>query len=334
MINVLKKKLKTTIKFLTFFSAGIFLFWLVYKDQNVSELWDALKKVDYFWIWISIILGLFSHFVRALRWNMLAKTIDYNPKTINSFFYVMVAYLANLALPRMGEVTRSVFINRYEKMPITKAFGTIVLERIIDVFMLLLFTLIVLLTQIHVPLDFINNHPEIAEKFSGLDVSKVISFTAIIIVGFVLVFFVFKKRIKKSKVYNKLMDLIRNFFQGLKTIKTVNNKTLFILYTLIIWGFYFFMMYVCFFSIPETSHFTILAGLTTFVMGSYAMVAPVQGGIGAWHFMVIATLISYGIDSSTAKVFALVCHGSMTAMLIVVGFISLIALPLVNKNNK
>ena len=95
MINVLKKRAKTTIKFLAFFSIGIFLFWLVYKDQNVHEIWDALKDVNYFWIWISIILGLFSHVVRALRWNMLAKSIDYNPKLINSFFYVMIAYLAN-----------------------------------------------------------------------------------------------------------------------------------------------------------------------------------------------------------------------------------------------
>ncbi|MBE9469537.1 MAG: flippase-like domain-containing protein [Bacteroidetes bacterium] len=330
----MKKKLKTALKFLAFFSAGFFLFWLVYKDQDADELWSALKKVNYFWILISIILGVFSHFVRALRWNMLAKSIDYNPKTINSFFYVMIAYLANLALPRMGEVTRSVIINRYEKMPITKAFGTIVLERIIDVFMLLLFTLVVLFTQIHIPLDFIHNHPEIAEKFSDFNLVKTLVIFAILICGFILIFTVFNKRIKNSLLYKKLIDLIKNFFQGLKTIRAVKNKPLFVLYTFIIWVFYFLMMYVCFFSIPEISHFSILAGLTAFVMGSYAMVAPVQGGIGAWHFMVIAALMSYGVDGNTAKVFALVCHGSMTAMLIVVGFISLIALPLVNKNNK
>ncbi len=330
----MKKKAKTTIKFLAFFSIGIFLFWLVYKDQNVHELLGALKDVNYFWILISLIIGLFSHIARALRWNMLAKSLGYYPKTINSFFYVMAAYLANLALPRMGEVTRSVLVNRYEKMPITKAFGTIVLERIIDIIMLLLCTLIVLFTQIHVPLNFIHNHPEIGQKFNNFNFSYILIVLLIIIIGFFLIFLIFNKRIKNSKVYKKLVDLIKSFFQGLKTIKTVDNKPLFIFYSFIIWFLYFLMMYVCFFSIPGTSHLTILAGLTAFVMGSFAMIAPVQGGIGAWHFMVIAALISCGIDSDTAKVFALVCHGSMTAMLIVVGFISLIALPIINKNNK
>ncbi len=330
----MKKKTKTTFKFLIFFSIGIFLFWLVYKDQNIDEILNALKKVDYFWIWVSLFIGILSHVARALRWNMLAKSLGYHPKTINSFFYVMVGYLANLALPRMGEVTRSVIINRYEKMPITKAFGTIVLERIIDMIMLLLCTLIVLFTQLHIPLDFIHSHPEIAEKFSNINFSNILTILLIVVIGFILIFVFFNKRIQNSVIYKKLADLIKSFFQGLKTIKTVNNKPLFLFYTFLIWFFYFLMMYVCFFSIPETSHLSVLAGLTAFVMGSFAMVAPVQGGIGAWHFMVIATLISYGIDANTAKVFALVCHESMTAMLIVVGFISLVALPLVNKNKK
>ncbi|MCK5823076.1 MAG: flippase-like domain-containing protein [Bacteroidales bacterium] len=330
----MKKRLKITLKFLAFFSAGIFLFWLVYKDQNVSELWSALKKVNYFWIWVSLFIGILSHVARALRWNMLAKSLGYHPKTINSFFYVMIGYLANLALPRMGEVTRSVIINRYEKMPITKAFGTIVLERIIDMIMLLLCTLIVLFTQFHIPLDFIHSHPEIAEKFSNINFLNILMIFFIIVIVFGLIFVFFNRRIKNSVIYKKLADLIRSFFQGLKTIKTVNNKPLFIFYSFLIWFFYFLMMYLCFFSIPETSDLSVFAGLTAFVMGSFAMIAPVQGGMGAWHFMVIATLISYGIDGNTAKVFALVCHESMTAMLIVVGFISLIAIPLVNKNNK
>ena len=123
--------------------------------------------------------------------------------------------------------------------------------------------------------------------------------------------------------------------EGLLTVKDVDNKWLFIAHSLFIWLMYFLMFYVCFFCFQFTSHLGILVGLTIFVLSSYGMVAPVQGGIGAWHFMVIAALMIYlphtpNIESMS-KAFALLTHGAMTFLYIIMGVLSLIFLPIFNR---
>jgi hypothetical protein len=105
----------------------------------------------------------------------------------------------------------------------------------------------------------------------------------------------------------------------------------FVFHSVLIWFLYFIMLYCVFFAFGFTSNLTAWAGLTVFVMGSFGMVAPVQGGIGAWHFMVIEGLMLYGVSKADATVFALLAHGSTTVMLIAVGLISLLILPFINE---
>jgi uncharacterized protein (TIRG00374 family) len=327
----LKQNTLKTLKFLSFFLLGILLFWLVYKDQDINRIKSILSnEVNYFWIVLSVILGLMSHISRTIRWNLMIEPLDHKPRTLNTFLAVMIGYLMNLALPRMGEISRCGVLSRYEKIPFTKLIGTVVLERLIDVLVLLLLLMIVIITQFGQVVEFLNNNPEVQDKLGKIMHSPILPIALVLL--FLIVWFT-RHKIKSSGLVKKGMGILNQFAEGFKSIRNINNKGAFIFHSLFIWVLYYLMLYCVFFSFEFTSHLTPLAGLTIFVLGSFGMVAPVQGGIGAWHFMVIEGLSLYGIDKADGKVFALVAHGSTTIMLIVFGLISLLVLPFINERN-
>jgi uncharacterized protein (TIRG00374 family) len=325
----LKQNILKTLKFVSFFLLGIFIFWMVYKDQDFKRIKSILTNdVNYFWIVVSLFLGLLSHISRTIRWNLLIEPLGRKPRILNTFLAVMVGYLMNLALPRMGEISRCGVIARYEKISFTKLVGTVVLERLIDVLMLLVLLAIVVLTQFGQVLEFLKNNPEVNEKLR-----KVI-FSPILIGGlffFLAVLWMSRHKIRESSLTKKVMGFVGQFVEGFRSIGKMKKKGSFIFHSVFIWVLYYLMTYLIFFSFGFTSHLGPLAGLTVFVLGSFGMVAPVQGGIGAWHFMVIEGLALYGVDKADGKVFALLAHGTSTLMLIVLGLIGLIALPFVNE---
>ncbi|MCK4662944.1 MAG: flippase-like domain-containing protein [Bacteroidales bacterium] len=328
----MKKKIINIIKFTLFFLVGIILFWLVYRDQNFKDILNELKKLNYWWVSLTLVFALLSHLSRALRWNLLIQSLGHKSNILNTFLSIMVMYLANLALPRMGEFTRCAIINRYEKISLPKLLGTVILERIIDFIVLVLLFFIVIITQFHVVIKFIKNNPELSHKFDNLFSSeKILFITGTILVLLIIIFLLFKNHIKTSWIYRKIAGFIIQIFDGIKTIRNMKNAKIFIFHTIFIYAMYYLMTYVFFWSFLPTANLSLIAGLSTLVIGSFGMVAPVQGGIGAYHFMVMETLFIYGISRTNGKIFALVQHGSINLMLIVVGFICLILLPVVNK---
>lgn len=331
----MNKRLKNIIKFLLFFSVGIFIFWWVSKDQDINELKEALKNADYTWIFVSLFLGILSHISRALRWNLLIRPLGYKNKTINSLFSVMIMYLSNLAVPRSGEVIRCGVMSRTENIPFTKLLGTVFIERVIDFIVLFILLAIVLITQLPVVLSMLENNPEIEQNIQNLLSSTPILIGIILfILLFVILIYVFRARLKKTKIYNKIKDLVLNFIEGIKSILKMKRKFEFIAHSVFIWVMYFIMIYIVFWSFEFTSHLTLLTGLTVFVMSAFGMVAPSPGGMGTWHFMVIQSLIIYGVKESDAYAFAITSHTSMTLMMIVLGVLSVIFLPIVNRGNK
>lgn len=234
----------------------------------------------------------------------------------------------NLALPRMGEISRCGVLSRYEKISFTKLVGTVVAERIIDVLMLLLLTLLVIITQFGEVLRFLYKNPEIENKIVSL-VQSPILYGAIIMV--IILFYVYRKNLKRSIFFKKIEGTVNNFKEGLNSIKKIKRKWAFILHSVFIWLMYYLMLYVVFFAFDFTKALSPLAGLTTFVLASFGMVAPVQGGIGAWHFMVKEALSLYGVANENGVIFALLDHTAMTAMLIFLGLGSLLILPFINR---
>ncbi|MGQ7869605.1 lysylphosphatidylglycerol synthase transmembrane domain-containing protein [Sunxiuqinia sp. sy24] len=325
----MNSKITKSLKFLAFLAVGALLFWLVYKDQDVERLKSILKNdVNYWWVLLSLVLGLLSHVSRTIRWNLMIEPLGKTPRTLNTFLAVMVGYLMNLVLPRMGEISRCGVLSRYENMSFTQLIGTVVVERIIDVIMLLLLTLTIIIGQFGQVIQFLDNNPEVKAQLSNIAFSP---WAVLIIAAIVTSLVFFRRRLLHTKALGKVRVILSNFSEGLRSFKGMKNKWAFLVHSVFIWVMYYLMLYVIFFSFDFTSHLSAIAGLTTFVLGSYGMVAPVQGGIGAWHFMVMQVLMVYGIDKADGMVFALLAHTSMMGMMIILGLISLLILPFINR---
>ena len=326
----MKKRLLNTVKFLLFLGVGLSLLWLIYKDADFDEISTILKDdFKYSWVIFSLFIGMLSHISRTLRWKMLIEPTGKRASTTNTLLAVMVGYIANLALPRMGEISRCAVLSKYEGISFTKLVGTVVFERALDVLTLLLFALLAIGSQFTVFGAFLDAHPAFMVNVRSVFSSPVPY--SILVVGLMLLFLL-RNRLKKTSGFNKIKTILKNFWSGLIAVKHMERKWLFIGHSLFIWICYFLMTYVCFFAFDFTAHLSPFVGMFIFVMASFGMVAPVQGGFGPWHFMVIQSLLLYGVAKTPAATFAFVVHGSMTLMLIIVGFIALIALPIVNRD--
>lgn len=327
----LKNTIIKILKFLVFFTLGIFIFWLIYKDQDIDRIKTVLtNEVNYFWVFISLVIGLVSHISRTIRWGLMIEPVSHKPRFVNTFLSVMIGYLMNLALPRMGEVSRCGVLARYEKISFSKLFGTVVAERLIDVISLLILLVVVIFSQFGQMLNFLERNPEIREKITG------ILFSPALIVGFiilVLLIVLFRKKIMQTGIYKKLSGILINFKEGFISIRSIKKKGWFWFHSAFIWFCYYLMLYAIFFAFDFTSHLGPIAGLTTFVLASFGMVAPVQGGMGAWHFMAIEGLLLYGIPKENGIIFAFVAHASSTLMIILIGLLSFLVLPFINRRN-
>lgn len=196
---------RNIIKFCIFLAVSVFLFWLVYRDQDWNELMTVLKEdVNYTWVGVACVMGIASHVSRALRWQLLTASMGYKIRFWNSFMGVMIGYFANLAIPRMGEFTRCGVVNKYEKVPFPNLLGTVVTERVIDMLILLVLTLVVIITQFKQVGIFLDNNPEIKANVEHLFRSS----WMLLIVGLlcVMVFLLWKFFLKK-----RLQGRIRSF---------------------------------------------------------------------------------------------------------------------------
>lgn len=325
----MKKAVIKILKFIVFFTLGIFIFWLIYKDQDIDRIKSVLKnEVNYFWVAVSLFVGLISHISRTLRWGFMIEPIGHKPRFVNTFMAVMIGYLMNMAFPRMGEISRCGVLSRYEKISFTKLFGTVVAERLIDVVSLLLLLLIVIFSQFGKMINFIHHNPEIQKKLTAVFTSP---FLIIGIAALIIVVYLFRNTFKQTKIFRKMVAILQNFKEGFISIRSIKRKGWFWFHSVFIWVCYYLMLYAVFFAFDFTSDLNPIAGLTTFVLASFGMVAPVQGGIGAWHFMAIEALTLYGVAYENGVIFAFVAHTSSTVMIILVGLISMMILPFINR---
>jgi glycosyltransferase 2 family protein len=328
----LRTKQAKVLQFILFLATGAIILWWLYRDQDPQKLLTAIQEdVNYWWILASLLAGLLSNVSRTIRWQMLITPLNNKrPRFINTFLALTIGYLANLAIPRMGEVSRCAVLSKHENISFTQLIGTVVAERALDILSMLISLLLVVLLQFKVLHSITGNTFDFSQVFSSFT-TPTPYIIGILITGPV---WLFRKKIKASRAFNKIKGLWIHFREGFLSFRNVPDKPWFIGHTILIFVFYFLMMYLSFFAFDYTSHLTPMAALTVFVFGTLAMVAPVQGGTGPWHFMVIIALMAYGVSNSNAGIFALVVHGALNIMIVVTGLLALLALPFVNKSAK
>ena len=323
----MRKGILQTLKFLAFFAVGLVLLWFAFRTVNFSKLWVELKEADYSWLLLSAFFGLVAFISRARRWVLLVNPLGFKPSTRNAFYALMTGYLANLALPRIGEITRCVALGKKEKIPVDKLIGTVVIERTIDFISLLVIMIILIFTsgaEIGLFLKKSILLP-IQQKVFSIFGNTWVLWAVLFFLGVITLTLTirYKTRLRKIRLFSKMFDVARGIIHGLKSITNLKRKWEFIFHTIFIWVNYALMTWVVVFSLPSTSHLTFGNSIFILVIGGLAMSAPVQSGLGAFHYIVSqGLLVVNGIPLEDGLAYALLTHESQLILVAIIGTIS------------
>ncbi|KPH13772.1 lysylphosphatidylglycerol synthase transmembrane domain-containing protein [Chryseobacterium sp. ERMR1:04] len=273
--------------------AGFFL-WLALKGLDFKVIQKSLAKANYFWVAFAAVFGLLAYWFRAIRWNLMLEPMGHRISNSNALWSISFGYLMNLTIPRSGEVARATALYGVEKVPVDKSFGTIILERVVDLMCMIGFLGLTLVFKFNAILSFYNFvvaekgkkerfEPNFFERqlmkigvndFDTFYLCLKIIIALLFILGLILIY-----KYKKEK----LISFGKGILQGLTSIFKLKQKGKFILYTLGIWICYYFAAYLVCFALPETSNFTIADGFFIIVVGTLGMIIPASGGIGAFN---------------------------------------------------
>ncbi|MEO6190294.1 MAG: lysylphosphatidylglycerol synthase transmembrane domain-containing protein [Saprospiraceae bacterium] len=339
--------LKKIIQFIIFLGLGVGLMYWIYINQvktyNVyctihnipdsecnllDKLWHDLLSINLIYTFLIFVAFFLSNYFRSLRWRMMLSSIGYNVHAINSMGSILVGYLANLGLPRSGEFIRPALLTRYEKVPLTITVGTVALDRIIDLISMAFIILIAIFTQYKTFVQLYYDH-----------LSQIPLFQQLILPAMGLLFLIILVVTRNIWKHWHLIQTFRNktrgFLDGLLSIRNIENKSLFLLYTAMIWLWFFVMMYCALKSFGPTSQVPISTALIIYVFGSMGMLVPTPGGMGSYHYLVILALSYFSINEIDAFSFANISFFSANfANNIVLGLSGLMIMHFYNKKKR
>ena len=327
----MKDKLIGLLKIVIPLGLGVFLIWYFLQsltEQDKIDIVNSFRSANYGWILFSLVFAILSHVSRAYRWSYTLKPLGYKPKFLNNFFAVMIGYLVNLAIPRLGELTRCGVMAKYEKIPFEKLLGTVIGERIADLIILIIFTVSIVFIQMDVIGEMLT---EMMVKLEGkVSLNLVLVLLGVMLLGVIGLFVLFFNKSIQHPILTKIREFVYGLFIGVKSIWTMKDKWAFLAHTIFIWVMYVLMFYLCFFSLPETSSVPFGGVLTAFVMGGFAVVFT-NGGLGAYPIMIYTVLLLYGIDKNTGAAFGWIVWTAQTLLLLLLGAVSFVLMPQYNK---
>ncbi|TMI97118.1 MAG: flippase-like domain-containing protein [Bacteroidetes bacterium] len=330
----MKKRILTILQYVLFLGLGIFLAWWSLKGldhEKRIEIKNALNHARY-WLVIPVFcILILSHLVRALRWKLLINSLGYHPRTENTFFAVMIGYLTNQAVPRLGEILKCTLLARYEKVPADKLIGTIILERVIDAITLLTIFAITLAIQPSLYTDLINAffhspHDPQKKRIPGYVIAAII----IALIAIIMLLWMLIKKKNLADVFAIFQRIGKSVWQGISAVQHLKRRGLFLLYTLSLWSLYLVGGYIGFFALQETQQYGIKQAFAVLSAGSIGMIAT-PGGIGAYALLLKKTMELYGLQEGVALAFGWILWLVQTFVILIGGLFSFVAIPYFNK---
>ena len=318
----MKKAILTILQYVIFLGLGI---WIVYhmlhelSDQQTRDLVSAIKSINAWYLIPISVAGFLSHFFRAVRWRYLLKSIDLSPTLANTTFAVLIGYIANLVLPRAGEVAKCTVLAKYEKMPAHKMIGTILAERAFDILCLVIIAMLAFVLQIHYISKYVNKEMGVLyhdiERRGGL-LLAILAGLAIVVVILVMIY--------RKHRETRFGRILKEMSHAILSIIHMKKRWQFIGYTVLIWLMYLLQLFIGLKSLPDTHHLTILTALVVLVYGSIGMIVT-PGGIGLYTLLVAQILTTvYDIAAVPAQAFGWIAWAVQTGIIIVLGIISLL----------
>jgi glycosyltransferase 2 family protein len=301
----MRKYLFTIVQYIFFLGLGILFIWLTIKDISTEDwikIQSSLQQARHIMIVPVVVMLLLSHYIRAVRWRMLMEPLGYKPSIFNTWSAVMIGYLVNAGVPRLGEVVKCTLLAKYEKIRVDKLVGTIVIERIIDVVCLILVFILAILFQGYVIQDFINDliQTSLTDDSGGIAYEKILILVFAIITFIVIIYFLFKQ-FAHVNLINRFKKIGFGIIAGLGSISLMKRKGLFIIYTILIWFLYLASATAGIYALKESEHLGWGGGLTTLGVGSIGMILT-PGGIGAYPLLVAKLMELYGLDVKTTGI--------------------------------
>jgi len=344
-----KNKWKTTIIILVSLVIAVFFMWIALRGIDFNRVKYSLERVNYFWILISVFLGILAYIFRAVRWNLLLEPMGYRISNNNAFWTIAFGYIMNLTVPRSGEIARATALYRVEKIPVEKSFATIVIERVIDLCFMLFFLFLAFIFNgevLKLFFDRLTNYQSdeqksysMVDEFSlSLGIENLTNFYFGLKIGILLIgILVFLVSVIKFKA--KIISVIKGVIEGLLSVFKIKNRLQFLGYSVGIWLCYFFSAYVLCFSLEGTESFGVRDVFLIITAGTLGMMVPTSGGAGSFHIAVklaiVGIYISFGkeqeLGNEVGFIYALISHTSQMCSMVLLGLVSI---PFLVKNKK
>ncbi|RYU78713.1 lysylphosphatidylglycerol synthase transmembrane domain-containing protein [Hymenobacter persicinus] len=323
------KTLFNILKYALLLSVSGLLMWYAVQGQDLSSIGRHVREANYTWLIVTMLLSVLGYFSRAYRWKMQLGAAQQKTAYWDVYHAMMVGYLANLVLPRMGEVIRCSVLQRTSKVPVQVALGTVVTERVIDVLVLLSLLGTTLLLDYNTFWSFVTDKV-LAGRYDALARNRTPLLVAagialLLLLGLAYALFRNLERLRQNALFNKMVVFVKGLLAGIFSVLKMDNKALFLFHTFFTWLVYYLMDYLAFKCFPATYSLDMRAGLAVLTFGAFGMAAPVAGGIGPFHIMVQGILLVYGISKEAGIAYALVVHGSQTLLVVLMGGISFVA---------
>lgn len=344
-----KNKWKTTIIILVSLVIAVFFMWIALRDIDFNRVKYSLERVNYFWILISVFLGILAYIFRAVRWNLLLEPMGYHIGSYNAFWTIAFGYMMNLTIPRSGEIARATALYGVEKIPVEKSFATIVIERVIDLCFMLFFLFLAFIFNgevLKLFFDRLTNYQSDEQKsysmvdefLLSLGIENLDSAYSGLKIGVLLIgILVFFASVIKFKA--KIISVIKGIIEGLLSVFKMKSRLQFLGYSVGIWLCYFFSAYVLCFSLEGTESFGVRDVFLIITAGTLGMMVPTSGGAGSFHIAVKLAIagiyMSFGkeqeLGNEVGLIYALISHTSQMCSMVLLGLVSI---PFLVKNKK
>ncbi|MCM1022064.1 MAG: flippase-like domain-containing protein [Muribaculum sp.] len=322
------KVINALIKYGIPFAISIGLCYSLFNKVDLSTIVDELHSCNYTWIAIAMIVAIFSHIFRAMRWRIQLDALSIKAPLTPLVWSIFGTYAVNLLLPRLGELWRTGYIAKRQNAPFTTVFGSMVADRLADTLTVLLLLLFSFFVSSDAFTGFAQKYPESYQGIIGILHSPWL-WAGCIACALILIWLFASKT--ENKIVIKVRGWLKNLWEGFAVVGTMPHKGRWLMFTVGIWGCYFVQLYLAFFAFSFTEHLGITSALVAFVLSSISMGIPSNGGLGPWHLAIIFALGLYGVGYTQAAAFSMIVWGSQNLLIIILGLYSFISIGFDNR---
>ncbi len=312
------KIIKPIIQYILPLIVAALLFGYAYRDFDWAVLMTQLHEVKLGWILLAVLFSVVSHAIRAVRWKLFLESLGFRLSFLQAFVALMIGYVSNLFVPRLGEIVRCTLLKKYSQIPTSTSLGTVVAERMMDVVSLVAVlgvTLTLVFEELKSTLGgtlLVHIDPRAIQLLGWGSIGLIVLVSLLILV-------IRQQKNVPTAWLSKIQQFLQGIWQGINSVRLLKAKKTAFALTILMWLCYYLTGYVGVFALSETSHLGWLAGLAILIMSSISLSIPVQGGIGAYHLLVSSTLLAYGISKDSAMLYVTLMHTSQLLMTLVGG---------------